>query len=72
MRQATQLLLILTLFAGSVMGQTDVGNIYCDTAVEDGVDVVFGALAGLGLPATMVFVGRSGLSYMRCVGLIAA
>ncbi len=67
-RQATQLLLLLTLFAGSAMGQTDVGNIYCDTAVEDGVNVVFGALAGLGLPATMVFVGRSGLSYMRASG----
>lgn len=67
-RQTTQLLLLLTLFAGSAMGQTDVGNIYCGTAVEDGVDVVFGALAGLGLPATMVFVGRSGLSYMRASG----
>ncbi|RLM88047.1 pilin [Haloarcula sp. Atlit-7R] len=67
-RQATQLLLLLTLFAGSAMGQTDVGNIYCNTAVEDGVNVVFGALAGLGLPATMVFVGRSGLSYMRASG----
>ncbi|KOX93208.1 hypothetical protein AMS69_12290 [Haloarcula rubripromontorii] len=67
-RETTQLLLILTLFAGSAMGQTDVGNIYCDTAVEDGVNVVFGALAGLGLPATMVFVGRSGLSYMRASG----
>lgn len=50
------------------MAQTDVGNIYCGTAVEAGIDVVFGAIAGLGLPATMVFVGRSGLSYMRASG----
>ena len=67
-RPATQLLLILTLFAGSALGQTDVGDIYCGTAVESGINVVFGALAGLGLPATMVFVGRSGLSYMRASG----
>ncbi|GCF15983.1 hypothetical protein Harman_39180 [Haloarcula mannanilytica] len=61
-------MLVVVVFSGTAMGQTDVGDIYCDTAVEDGVDVVFGALAGLGLPATMVFVGRSGLSYMRASG----
>jgi hypothetical protein len=50
------------------MAQSDVGDVYCGTGVETGINIVFGALAGLGLPATAFFVGRSGLSYMRAGG----
>ncbi|AGB17385.1 hypothetical protein Halru_2814 [Halovivax ruber XH-70] len=46
----------------------DVGDVYCDTGVETGISLVFGALAGLGLPATAFFIGRAGLSYMRAGG----
>jgi hypothetical protein len=67
-KRSAQLLLLATLFSGAAMAQTDLGSIYCDTAVEDGINVVFGAVIGLGLPATMVFVGRSGMSYMRSSG----
>ncbi|WP_236044940.1 hypothetical protein [Haloarcula nitratireducens] len=50
------------------MAQTEVGSVYCGTAVETAISVVFGALAALGLPAAMIFTGRSGLSYMRSTG----
>ncbi|PCR90304.1 hypothetical protein CP557_06985 [Natrinema ejinorense] len=50
------------------MAQSNVGDVYCGTGVETGINIVFGALAGLGLPATAFFVGRSGLSYMRAGG----
>jgi len=67
-KRSAQLLLLATLFSGSALAQTDLGSIYCDTTVETGISVVFGAIIGLGLPATMVFVGRSGMSYMRSSG----
>jgi len=44
------------------------GDIYCGTNVETGIDLVFGGLIGLGVPAGMFYVGRSGLSYMRAQG----
>ncbi|WP_236039627.1 pilin [Haloarcula salinisoli] len=50
------------------MAQTTIGDTYCGTSVEGLLDVTFGALVGLGLPATMFYVGRSGLSYMRASG----
>lgn len=50
------------------MAQSGVGDVYCGTGVETGINIVFGALAGLGLPATAFFIGRSGLSYMRAGG----
>jgi len=53
---------------GPAAAQTGVGDVYCGTGVETGVDLVFSALVGLGLPATAFFVGRSGLSYMRAGG----
>lgn len=46
----------------------DVGNVYCDTGVETGIDLVFGAVAGLGLPATGYYMSKGGLSYMRAGG----
>jgi len=67
-KRSLQLLLLVTLFSGAAMAQTDLGSIYCGTAVEDGIGTVFGAIAALGLPATMIFVGRSGISYMRSSG----
>jgi hypothetical protein len=67
-RLSALVLLVGTLFAGPAMGQTDLGSIYCDTAVETGISVVFGAIIALGLPAAMFFVGRSGLGYMRSTG----
>ncbi len=67
-RSLLQLSLITVLFSGSAMAQTDVGSVYCGTAVETAISVVFGAFAALGLPAAMIFTGRSGLSYMRSTG----
>ena len=67
-KRSAQLLLLVTLFSGSALAQTNLGDIYCGTTVETGISVVFGAIIGLGLPATMVFVGRSGMSYMRSSG----
>jgi len=58
--RSTQLILLVALFSGSAMAQTELGSLYCDTAVEDIINVVFTAFAGLGLPATMFFVSRSG------------
>ncbi|WP_257300547.1 pilin [Haloarchaeobius sp. FL176] len=46
----------------------DVGTVYCDTGVETGIDLVFGAVAGLGLPATGYYMSKGGLSYMRAGG----
>jgi len=66
--RSTQLILLVALFSGSAMAQTELGSLYCDTAVEDIINVVFTAFAGLGLPATMFFVSRSGLEYMRSSG----
>nr|WP_247729555.1 pilin [Halovivax limisalsi] len=50
------------------MAQSDVGDVYCGTGVDTGITLIFGALAGLGLPATAFFTGRAGLSYMRAGG----
>lgn len=67
-KRIVQLLLFAVLFSGSALAQSDLGSIYCGTSVEDGIGVIFGAIIALGLPATMVFVGRSGMSYMRSSG----
>jgi len=67
-RRVVQLSLILALFSGSAMAQTTIGDTYCGTSVASLINVTFGALVGLGLPATMFYVGRSGLSYMRASG----
>ncbi|MFC3958927.1 pilin [Halovivax cerinus] len=56
------------LLVATTPAAADVGDVYCDTGVETGITLVFGALAGLGLPATAFFIGRSGLSYMRAGG----
>ncbi|WP_254534079.1 pilin [Natrinema gelatinilyticum] len=58
----------LGLVSGSVAAQSSVGDVYCGTGVETGIGIVFGAVAGLGLPATGFYVGRAGLSYMRAGG----
>jgi len=39
--------------------QNQVGDVYCNTGVATGIDLVFGAIAGLGLPAT-AFLHRDG------------
>ncbi|WP_227015054.1 pilin [Natronorubrum aibiense] len=52
----------------SVAAQSNVGDVYCGTGIETGIGIVFGAVAGLGLPATGFYVGRAGLSYMRAGG----
>jgi len=44
---------------------TSMGTVYCGTAVESGIDLVFGALIGLGLPATLFYLFSSGISYMQ-------
>lgn len=62
------MLALLVLAADPVAAQSDVGEIYCDTGVDTGISILFGALAGLGLPATALYVGRSGLSYMQAGG----
>ncbi|WP_394349671.1 pilin [Natrinema versiforme] len=56
------------IMTGSVTAQSDVGDVYCGTGVETGITIVFGAIAGLGLPATGFYVCRAGLSYMRAGG----
>lgn len=45
--------------------QESIGTVYCGTTVKDGIDTVFSAVAGLGLPATMFYMMRGGVSYMR-------
>ncbi|SDE01310.1 hypothetical protein SAMN05192552_10992 [Natrinema hispanicum] len=61
-------LAFIALASGSVAAQSNVGDVYCGTGVETGIGIVFGAVAGLGLPATGFYVGRAGLSYMRAGG----
>jgi len=61
-------LAFIALASGSVAAQSNVGDVYCGTGVETGINIVFGAVAGLGLPATGFYVGRAGLSYMRAGG----
>jgi hypothetical protein len=61
-------LLFVTLAIAPAAAQSDVGDVYCDTGVETGIDLVFSAVAGLGLPATMFYTGKSGLAYMRAGG----
>jgi hypothetical protein len=58
----------LIVAVGSVAAQQQVGDVYCDTGVATGIDLVFGAVAGLGLPATGFYTGKAGLSYMRAGG----
>nr|WP_280513034.1 pilin [Natrinema pellirubrum] len=58
----------LVIMTGSAAAQSDVGDVYCGTGVETGITIVFGAIAGLGLPATGFYVCRAGLSYMRAGG----
>lgn len=59
---------LLIIMTGSATAQSDVGDVYCGTGVETGITIVFGAIAGLGLPATGFYVCRAGLSYMRAGG----
>jgi len=60
---------ILTLVAVEpASAQESVGSVYCDTVVERGIDMLFGAIAGLGLPVTLFYVIRGGVSYMRAGG----
>lgn len=61
-------LLLLIVAVGPATAQSNVGDVYCGTGVETGIGIVFGAVAGLGLPATGFYVGRAGLSYMRAGG----
>lgn len=48
--------------------QVNVGAVYCGTVVERGIDMVFGAVAGLGLPVTLFYLVRGGVNYMRAGG----
>ncbi|WP_305082478.1 hypothetical protein [Natrinema sp. DC36] len=59
---------LIVVLSGTAVAQSDVGNVYCGTGVETGIGIVFGAVAGLGLPATGFYIGRAGLSYMRAGG----
>lgn len=58
----------LLIITGSATAQSDVGDVYCGTGVETGISIVFGAIAGLGLPATGYYLAKSGLDYMRAGG----
>ncbi len=53
---------------GPAAAQSQVGDVYCNTGVATGIDLVFSAVAGLGLPATGYYTGKAGLSYMRAGG----
>ena len=61
-------LAFLVVAVGPAAAQNQVGDVYCDTGVATGIDLVFGAVAGLGLPATGFYTGKAGLSYMRAGG----
>ncbi len=61
-------LAFLVIAVGPAAAQSQVGDVYCDTGVATGIDLVFGAVAGLGLPATGFYTGKAGLSYMRAGG----
>ncbi|GAA0682783.1 pilin [Natronoarchaeum mannanilyticum] len=61
-------LAFLVVAVGPAAAQSQVGDVYCDTGVATGIDLVFGAVAGLGLPATSFYTGKAGLSYMRAGG----
>jgi len=58
----------LVVAVGPAAAQNQVGDVYCNTGVATGIDLVFGAIAGLGLPATAFYIGTAGLSYMRAGG----
>jgi len=59
----------LVVAVGPAAAQNQVGDVYCNTGVATGIDLVFGAIAGLGLPATAFYIGTAGLS--RTCGLAA-
>ena len=61
-------LTFLVIAVGPAAAQNQVGDVYCNTGVATGIDLVFGAVAGLGLPATAFYTGTAGLSYMRAGG----
>jgi len=61
-------LAFLVVAVGPAAAQSQIGNVYCNTGVATGIDLVFGAIAGLGLPATGFYTGKAGLSYMRAGG----
>jgi len=61
-------LAFLVVAVGPAAAQSQIGDVYCDTGVATGIDLVFGAVAGLGLPATSFYTGKAGLSYMRAGG----
>lgn len=61
-------LAFLVVAVGPAAAQNQVGDVYCNTGVATGIDLVFGAVAGLGLPATGFYTGKAGLSYMRAGG----
>lgn len=65
--RSVQIYLAIALFSGPALAQP-LGDVYCGTPVESLITLVFGALIGLGLPVSMFYVGRSGLSYMRASG----
>ena len=66
--RSSQVFLLLALFSAPVTAQQEIGGVYCDTPIQALIVSVFGALVGLGLPVTMFYMGRSGLSYMRASG----
>lgn len=61
-------LVLLGVSTGTVSAQSAIGDVYCGTGVETGIDLLFGALLGLGLPASILYIGKSGLDYMRAGG----
>lgn len=61
-------LVFLCFAAAPAAAQSDVGDVYCDTGVATGIDLLFGAIAGLGLPAAGIYTGKAGFSYMRAGG----
>ncbi|MCD2205074.1 pilin [Halobacterium sp. KA-6] len=58
----------LALAVGPAAAASNVGSVYCDTGVATGIDLIFGAVAGLGLPITGLYTGKAGLSYMTAGG----
>ncbi|MCU4975441.1 pilin [Halobacteria archaeon AArc-m2/3/4] len=59
---------VFLVMTSTATAQSNVGDVYCGTGVETGITIVFGAIAGLGLPATGYYLTKSGLDYMRAGG----
>lgn len=60
--------LMMALMTGTASAQTELGSIYCDTSIETLIGTFFGALMGLALPVTLLYMAFAGFKYTRAGG----